>query len=255
VTLRVGVSAALIEADARSGHGRVWSSTLAALRARVRVRAVHVDRPATTDYSVPGDGFDVWLADGHGGRPITDAPVVAVVHEMAWTPAQLRGLEESSGQPLATRTAAGVGSASHVIVPSESSRRQVLDRSTMAPDRVHAVPYGVNSAVFRPDARGGHALVARQAATPERPYVLFVGSLHPRKNLAVLRDAMGALAAAGRSHVLAVVVADPGGCLPSIGRIGIAPRTGGRACWSALKGRATATLVQPIPSCVPGPQR
>ena len=226
MTLRVGVSAALIEADARSGHGRVWSSTLAALRARVRVRAVHVDRPAATDYSVPGDGFDVWLADGHGGRPITDAPVVAVVHEMAWTPAQLRGLDESGGsQPLATRTAAGVGSASHVIVPSESSRRQVLDRSTTAPDRVHTVPYGVDSAVFRPDARGGRALVARHAATPERPYVLFVGSLHPRKNLAVLRDAMGALAAAGRPHVLAVVVAEltvaavaPGGGLPSIGR-------------------------------------
>ena len=217
-TLRVGVSAALVEGDARSGHGRVWSSTLAALRERVRIRAVHVDRPAETDYSVPGDGFDVWLADGHGGRPLTDAPVVAVAHEMAWTPAQLRGLDESSGHPLATRTAAGVWSASHVIVPSESSRRQVLDRSTMAPDRVHTVPYGVDSAVFRPDARGGRALVARHAAASERPYVLFVGSLHPRKNLAVLRDAMGALAAAGRPHVLAVVVAEPGGSLPSIGR-------------------------------------
>jgi glycosyltransferase involved in cell wall biosynthesis len=105
-----------------------------------------------------------------------------------------------------------------VIVPSESSRRKVLDRSTTAPDRVHTVPYGVDSAVFRPDARGGRALVARHAATKERPYVLFVGSLHPRKNLAALRDAMGAVAASGRPHVLAVVVAETDGPLPSIGR-------------------------------------
>jgi glycosyltransferase involved in cell wall biosynthesis len=239
VTLRVGVSAARIEADARSGHGRVWLSTLAALGARVRVMAVHVDRLTAIDYSVPVHGFDVWLADGHGGKPITDVPVVAVVHEMAWTPAQLRGLDESSGYPLAIRTAAGVGSASHVIVPSESSRRQVLDRSTTAPDRVHTVPYGVDSAVFRPDARGGRALVARHAETPERPYVLFVGSLHPRKNLAVLRDAMGALAAAGRPHVLAVVVAEPRGSLPSIGR---------EAAAAALPGAPGRVVVVPSPA-------
>jgi glycosyltransferase involved in cell wall biosynthesis len=39
---------------------------------------------------------------------------------------------------------------------------------------------------------------------PADPYVLYAASLHPRKNLAAVRDALGALAAEGLAHRLVV---------------------------------------------------
>jgi glycosyltransferase involved in cell wall biosynthesis len=154
--------------------------------------------------------MDVWLSDGHAGNPHIDVPVVAIVHEVGWTPAQLRGLDDGGfSQPLASQTWAGVASASHVIAPSESSRTQVIDNCGMSPERVHSVAYGVDTAVFRPGAPGGRSLVAQHSGTDERPYLLFVGSLHPRKNLQALREAVSGLAGQGYPHVLAVVAREP----------------------------------------------
>lgn len=215
--VRVGVPAFLVGADPRSGHGRVWSATVAALRDHVRVVPVRVGKPVETEYAVNARGIDVWLANGHAGRPHVDVPVVAMVHEVGWTPDQLSGLDDSGfSQPIAARTAAGVAAASRVIVPSEASRRQVVERCGIPPERVHCVPHGVDPSVFRPDAPGGRSLVARQAGTAERPYVLFVGSLQLRKNLASLREAVGGLARAGYPHVLAIVANAPSPQFPSL---------------------------------------
>ena len=212
-----------MNADPSSGHGRVWSSTLAELRDHVHLVPVAIEGPPG-DYRVEGKGLDIWLANGHGGRADVDVPVVAVVHEVGWTPAQLRGLDDSgNSQPLASRTAAGVACATHVIAPSEASRRQVIDRCEMPPDRAHSVAYGVNTEVFRPATGEGRSLLARHAGTNEVPYLLFVGSLQPRKNIYALREAAGALARRGYpQHVLAMVTTDPGGHVPSEPREAVA---------------------------------
>jgi glycosyltransferase involved in cell wall biosynthesis len=221
--LRVGVSDALVDADPSTGHGRVWSSTLAELRNHVRLVTVPLEGGSGGDYRVTSKGCDVWLASGHAGRAHANVPVVATVHEVGWTPAQLRGLDDSGfSQPLASRTAAGIASASHVIAPSEASCRQVIDRCGMAPERVHLVAPGVDTAVFQPAAVGGRSLVARHAETDERPYLLFVGSLLPRKNVFALRDAVSELARRGYPHLLAIVAADPGRLLPSAPREAVA---------------------------------
>lgn len=68
-----------------------------------------------------------------------------------------------------------------VITVSESVRQEVVARFAIDPARVIAIPHGVSER-FRPadsaaidDARRRHRL--------ERPYLLFVGNLEPRKNL------------------------------------------------------------------------
>jgi alpha-1,3-rhamnosyl/mannosyltransferase len=67
----------------------------------------------------------------------------------------------------------------------------------VAPERVTAVAHGVDPRRFRPGLRGG----ARRVGAP---YVLFAAAVHPRKNLAALRDAMAGLARRGWPHVLVV---------------------------------------------------
>ena len=54
-------------------------------------------------------------------------------------------------------------------------------------------------------ATGAAAVLARAGADPDRPFVLFVSQLHPRKNLAALRAAMARLVADGLPHQLVIV--------------------------------------------------
>lgn len=64
-----------------------------------------------------------------------------------------------------------------ILVPSETVKRKVVARFGV--ERVIVAPEGVDTSVFHPKARGNtHDL-------PER-YILFLGSLAPRKNLAGL---------------------------------------------------------------------
>jgi MMP alpha-(1->4)-mannosyltransferase len=153
--LRVSVSAP--SAAARSGHGRVWERGLAELGELVRVVS---RRP------------DVWLADGHGELPDTDRPVVAIVHEAPWEDERtVPHLHADFVVAMRARLEAVRERAERVVVPSEAGRAQV------GLPNADVVPYGVDAEVFRPGGeRGSH--------------VLFVGTAHPRKNLAALRSAM-----------------------------------------------------------------
>jgi glycosyltransferase involved in cell wall biosynthesis len=80
-----------------------------------------------------------------------------------------------------------------VIVPSEDTRRRLLER--LGPDqaRVHVVPYGVGPP-FSPGPPD-RAVLARLGVAP--PYVLTVATLQPRKNLDAALRAHAELAAAG----------------------------------------------------------
>jgi glycosyltransferase involved in cell wall biosynthesis len=72
----------------------------------------------------------------------------------------------------------GLGLATMIVTPSEAVRRQAIDRFGFHPARIAAVPLAA-AAHFRP--------------VPERaranPYLLFLGTLEPRKNLETLLEA------------------------------------------------------------------
>jgi glycosyltransferase involved in cell wall biosynthesis len=87
----------------------------------------------------------------------------------------------AAAQRVARRTPVllEMGIATMVITPSESVRRQAIERFQLRPDRVVAIPEAAPS-WLRPVA------VAENAGAP---YFLFVGTLEPRKNLPLLIDA------------------------------------------------------------------
>jgi len=70
----------------------------------------------------------------------------------------------------------------HVVVPSEYVRSSVLQRFGFSPERVTVVPGGVDLQKFRPAARNG-------AGTLPGEYVLYLGTLQPRKDLNSLLQA------------------------------------------------------------------
>lgn len=90
--------------------------------------------------------------------------------------------------------------AARVIVPSHYTRERLLATCRVGPGRVDVAPWGVAPA-FAPGAADAAAL---ERLGVERPYVLAVGTLQPRKNLPAAIAACERATAEGFPHTLVV---------------------------------------------------
>jgi glycosyltransferase involved in cell wall biosynthesis len=190
--MRIGVSRGLLELAPVGGHGKVWRRVLAELGRTETLIAL----PAGRWRRRP----DVVLASGHDDLPDTrGAPLVVQVHEAGWFAVELSDtLDPAFLAHIAPRTEHAVKTALAVIAPSRAAAADLTAAYGLPAGRVHAVPHGVDP-VFSPGLPGGGELVGAGA-----PYVLYAATLHPRKNLPMVREAMRRLAAEGFPHVLAV---------------------------------------------------
>jgi glycosyltransferase involved in cell wall biosynthesis len=93
-----------------------------------------------------------------------------------------------------TAILASIRRADRVCVPSGVVRDQILRFVPEAnPARIRAIPHGI-SAEFRPDAR---PITGNGRPDVPRAYLLYVGTIEPRKNLELLLRCYGRLARAG----------------------------------------------------------
>ncbi|HEY3188374.1 MAG TPA: glycosyltransferase family 1 protein [Solirubrobacteraceae bacterium] len=135
----------------------------------------------------------------------TRVPVVLTVHDVyaverpEWF-TRANALHARHVLPRAARAA------SVVVTSSEHSRGRIASRLAVDPDRIVVAPPGVDGR-FAP-GRVADGLLAR-IGVGERPYVLAVGTMQPRKNVRAVVAAVERLAAAGAPHH--VVVAGPRG--------------------------------------------
>jgi len=103
----------------------------------------------------------------------------------------------------------GVRSADHLIAVSNSVAEELTRLLEIPPDRISVVPNGVDSSHFRPQTAASLDAYRRKMALPAS-FVLFLGSLEPRKNLGVLLEAHRSLPESfRRRHPL--VIAGPQG--------------------------------------------
>jgi glycosyltransferase involved in cell wall biosynthesis len=110
-------------------------------------------------------------------------PTVVTVHDLSvilyphWHPAdRVRRYEQAFARGIAT--------AAHILVDSDAVRDEALRLLGLAPERVTTVPCGINPA-FRPQPPGSVAAVRRRLGLPPR-YLLYVGTVEPRKNVGTL---------------------------------------------------------------------
>jgi glycosyltransferase involved in cell wall biosynthesis len=94
-----------------------------------------------------------------------------------------------------------------VIAVSRAAAQEIVEQTTISAERVRVVPNGVDAVELTPDEVAA-AVAGRGLA--DAPYVLWVGSLEPRKNLGVLVEAFAqAVEQAAQPHRL--VLAGPSG--------------------------------------------
>ncbi len=141
--------------------------------------ANHLGALPLLDWTIPK--ADIFHASNQVRNPPGKTRLTATLYDMTCrlmpelhTPANIRA-DESLVQNV-------ISLADGLIAISENSRQDAVRLLKLNPDRIAVIYPGVADVYF--DAR----------ATPaERPYVLYVGAIEPRKNVDTLLDAWGAL--------------------------------------------------------------
>ena len=116
--------------------------------------------------------------------PLAPCPVVATVHDLSFEHLP-ETFKRRSWMQLRLTVRRTARRAAHVIVPSESTRRDIINTYSLPPERVSTIPLAA-APRFRPveDKEELARVLARYGIRGE--YVLAVGSIQPRKNLARL---------------------------------------------------------------------
>jgi glycosyltransferase involved in cell wall biosynthesis len=184
--------------------------------------------------------------------PRPKIPTVVTVHDLSFTRhPELFGPRDR--MLLGGLVPGSVRRARRVIAVSEFTRGDLIDRYALDPGRVVAIRNGV-AARFHPDPEA--AAEARAKLSLERPFVLFVGALQPRKNVTALLEAFARL----RDHHdvdLVLAGGDRGGLgevRERIRELSLGPRVRllGHVSEAALPGLYSAARLLAFPSLYEG---
>jgi glycosyltransferase involved in cell wall biosynthesis len=150
-------------------------------------------------YLVRRHGIDLY----HGTKGMLPlwcpCPQVVTVHDLAVyhqpeTFAWVQRVHQRSHTPCAARHAV------RVIADSAHGRQDLLEHFQLPPARVIAIPLAA-SAVFTAHSAPDDSRIATELALPDR-YVLYAGTIQPRKNVELLIEAFAGLANRGDVQLL-----------------------------------------------------
>ncbi|HZI19603.1 MAG TPA: glycosyltransferase family 1 protein [Pyrinomonadaceae bacterium] len=123
--------------------------------------------------------------------PLAPCAVVATIHDLSFEhlPETFKRRGRAQLRPTVRRTARR---ATHLIAPSEFTRRDLVETYGLNPDRVSVVPLAA-APRFCPVGDAAEIERVRRRYGIEGDYVLAVGSIQPRKNLTRLVEAYSLL--------------------------------------------------------------
>ena len=105
-----------------------------------------------------------------------------------------------------------VANGSGFLSVSDATREQLIDAYSLEPDRVITAHNGCNSKLFRPVAdEETRRATCRKYGIPEKPYLLTLSTIEPRKNLARTIEAFSRFISEPGAPEINLVVAGPKG--------------------------------------------
>jgi len=154
-----------------------------------------------------GLGVDVHHAPHYTMPHLSRLPSVVTIHDLSFfSHPEWHQRTKAPFFRAAIRAAAARADAIVAVSGATASR---LQERVMTRARVHVIPHGVDASRFHPDSGDGSddAALARIGARP--PYVAFLGTLEPRKDVPTLVRAFDRVAS-GRPNLTLVLAGAPG---------------------------------------------
>lgn len=102
---------------------------------------------------------------------------------------------------------AAAARASHILTVSRYSKEQIAERLGVAEEKISVV-YNSVAAEFAPTDRREAEACVRESLGIDRPYLLFVGSLKPHKNLRTLIRAFARIRSRGQADFVLLLAGD-----------------------------------------------
>jgi len=190
ILYRTGRWGASLERGEWGGAIRISSAPKPLLRARSRC-----------------DRLDVYHGTNYRLRGVARRGTVLSVHDLALS--RVPGLAKRRWRAalafLKTRRAARL--ATVVVVGSESAARDLVELAGVPRDKIEVIRYGVSEAFYPEPGAAVREMLQRRYNLPRARYLLFVGTLEPRKNVPTLLRAFSRLPHLRRTHCL--VLAGP----------------------------------------------
>lgn len=135
--------------------------------------------------------------------PLCPMPFVVTVHDIVWTvhPELMRDVDRMRLNALVPWT---VKRAARVVAVTEAMRQVVAEEYKISTDRIDLIQTSCDP-LFRPITDGSELDGCKRKYGIDGDYVLYIGALQPRKNLARLAEAFARLKDKGFPHKLVVV--------------------------------------------------
>ena len=159
----------------------------------------------------------LWLPGFNYARWSPDVPMVLTIHDLAFMRMpEVYNLRWQLWHRL-VRPTAMARKAAAIIVPSQATAEDVHELMGVPAERIHVIPHGINGG-YGADVLGNDGgssepveTLRRNVSTPgiRQPYLLYVGTIEPRKNVEAIVDSFGLVR---RQHPnLTLVLAGPWG--------------------------------------------
>ena len=188
VLYRTGPWGGSVESAEWGAHVRVVSAPKLLLQARSRL-----------------DRLDVYHGTNYRLRGSGRRGTVLSIHDLAieCTPGLAR--HDWIARRKSEKTKRTAHQATVVVVGSEHTARDVVEVMGVPREKIRVINYGVGEEYYPERTAGGREALCRRYALPRDRYVLFVGTLEPRKNVGTLVAAFGQLSRVRSSHCLILV--------------------------------------------------
>jgi glycosyltransferase involved in cell wall biosynthesis len=132
------------------------------------------------------------------------APLVLTVHDICYA-TNPEWFSPSDLRVLSTMVPRSIRKAAHVITCSQDAQRHIIEHYRVPESRISAIPIGPGPGSEPITLEAARSELAALDIDLQRPYLLAVGNLQPRKNLVRLFDAFTQLVSRGHDMNLVVV--------------------------------------------------
>ena len=169
-----------------------------------------------TQFALPvrltfGDKPDVFFSMGHYGPRFSKVPYVITIHDLSYLHYPHLFIKNDLYQ-LKNWTKYSVKNSAHIIAVSQTTKDDIVKSYGVSPSKITVTYEGYDHKRFNPRAKTRSDLVLEKYSI-KGDYIIFVGTLQPRKNVAALIEAFQKLIEDTHYFDLKLVIAGKKGWL------------------------------------------